>query len=135
MCAACCDGETVIGRGRVGWEEMAHEMKTGSIWLYPTVFDEISCVSAMEAMAAGSAVVSTMHGALQETCQNYPLLWAIPEVGGRADIDAAAADLREAAAHMAKISVLELREASDFAAKFDTKALVDNWCRDLFTVA
>lgn len=135
MCAACCDGEKVIGRGRVGWEQMAHEMKTGSIWLYPTVFDEISCVSAMEAMAAGSAVVSTLHGALGETCRDYPLLWAIPEAEGKADMAAAAADLREAAAHMEKIEKGEIQEAARFAEKFDVKPLVDNWCRDLFNVA
>lgn len=128
MCSACVDNETVIGRGRVGWDVMAQEMKTGSIWLYPTVFDEISCVSAMEAMAAGNALVTTLHGALAETCKDYPALWAVGKTpNGRADLDETARDLREAATEALQPTAL-----SEFARKFDIDTLVDTWCKELF---
>lgn len=52
---------------RVGWEQLSKLMSESGIWLYPTKFPEISCMSAMEAMAHGLEMVCTTFGALEET--------------------------------------------------------------------
>lgn len=54
-------------RGRVGPRELCHELSTAGVWLYPTRFPEISCMAAMEAQAAGCALVTTDYAALKET--------------------------------------------------------------------
>lgn len=69
-CKAMCQGP-VKYRGRVGWRQMAEEMKESAAWLYPTRFGEISCVAAMEAMAAGCWCVATDSAALKETLAGY----------------------------------------------------------------
>jgi glycosyltransferase involved in cell wall biosynthesis len=63
------DDSRIHWRGRVGWEDMAKEFASASVWLYPTRFPEISCISAMEAQAAGLAICSTRFAALDETIQ------------------------------------------------------------------
>lgn len=66
----CFDLGTKVGarfHGRVGSDALAAELETSSIWLYPTRFPEISCISAMEAQAAGCLPVCTDYGALKET--------------------------------------------------------------------
>ena len=128
LCASAADGRSVVNRGRVGWDKMASEMKSSRIWLYPTVFDEISCVSAMEAMAAGNALVTTMHGALRETCADYDALWDVGKTrDGKANIEQAAKDLRDAAS-----AVLNPAALAEHARRFDIEALVENWCKELF---
>jgi len=41
------------------------------VWCYPTTFEEVSCITAMEVMAAGMAIVTTNIGALPETIGDY----------------------------------------------------------------
>jgi tetratricopeptide (TPR) repeat protein len=53
--------------GRVSHEELAKHLMESSIWLYPTTFEEISCMAAMEAQAAGAIPVVYPTGALEET--------------------------------------------------------------------
>jgi glycosyltransferase involved in cell wall biosynthesis len=59
--------DRIVMPGRVGWKQLAAEMVTAGVWLYPTRFPEISCMSAMEAQAAGLVPVCTDYGALAET--------------------------------------------------------------------
>lgn len=54
-------------RGRVGHKELARALQTSSIFLYPTLFPEISCMASMEAQAAGCIPVVSTTGALPET--------------------------------------------------------------------
>lgn len=42
------------------------------VWCYPTSFEEVSCITAMEAMAAGLTIFTTNIGALPETIGDYP---------------------------------------------------------------
>lgn len=41
------------------------------VWMYPTMFEEVSCITAMEAMAAGLTIFTTNIGALPETIGDY----------------------------------------------------------------
>ncbi len=41
------------------------------VWCYPTQFEEVSCITAMEAMAAGLTILTTNVGALPETIGGY----------------------------------------------------------------
>jgi len=43
------------------------------LYVYPSIFEETSCVSAMEALAAGVHVITNNYGALYETCSEWPV--------------------------------------------------------------
>lgn len=53
--------------GRVGQKELAHEFLQSELWAYPTNFTETSCITAMEAMAAGVPAIVSNLAALQTT--------------------------------------------------------------------
>jgi glycosyltransferase involved in cell wall biosynthesis len=55
--------------GRLGKRDLYRLYAKAGIWFYPTVFDEISCISAMEAQALGCYPVTSGHAALAETQQ------------------------------------------------------------------
>ena len=59
--------EGVHSHGRVGQAGLARALLKASAWLYPTNFCETSCITAMEAMAAGAHSVTSRLGALPET--------------------------------------------------------------------
>ena len=42
------------------------------LFVYPSIFEETFCVSALEALAAGIHVITTNFGALPETCSEWP---------------------------------------------------------------
>lgn len=56
-----------VNLGRIGFEQMERAMQTAGVWLYPTRFPEISCMSAMEAQANGLVCLATRYGALATT--------------------------------------------------------------------
>lgn len=56
--------------GRIGHNDLHKEMAKSGIWAYPTDFDEISCITAMECQALGAVPVVTTQGALNETVRN-----------------------------------------------------------------
>jgi glycosyltransferase involved in cell wall biosynthesis len=57
----------VVVHGKVGQVELAEAWQRAHLWLYPTSFEETSCITAMEAQIAGTKVVCTAVGALPET--------------------------------------------------------------------
>jgi glycosyltransferase involved in cell wall biosynthesis len=57
--------------GRVSQDQLANEFLEASAWLYPTWFTETSCITAMEARAAGLNIVTSPIAALPETVGNY----------------------------------------------------------------
>ena len=61
-------------RGRLGQKELAREMMSAGLWLYPTEFLETFCVTAVEAMAAGLGCVTSRSGALPEVLGDVGVL-------------------------------------------------------------
>lgn len=61
--------------GRLSHEDLAKEMASCSVWAYPTSFEEIDCITAKKAQAAGCQPITSGRAALQET-----LLVKEPEV-------------------------------------------------------
>lgn len=53
--------------GRLPQDRLADLYSESWLWLYPTNFLEVSCISAMEAMAGGCVPVTSAAGALKET--------------------------------------------------------------------
>jgi len=54
-------------------EYILEHMTDYDLYVYPSVFEETSCVSAMEALAAGVHVITNNYGALYETCSEWPV--------------------------------------------------------------
>lgn len=64
----------VVFHGRVGQKELAEGHLLAKVWAYPTWFEETSCITAMEAQAAGTVPVTTNLAALAETVKHGILL-------------------------------------------------------------
>lgn len=84
--------------GSVKQSQLAREFMRSSVLLYPNTFEETSCITAMEAQAAGCAIVTSARGALPETVGDAGIL--IPgtppsEAYIRAFVDATDALLRD----------------------------------------
>ena len=54
-------------------EYILKHMTDYDLYVYPSVFEETSCVSALEALAAGVHVITNNFGALYETCAEWPV--------------------------------------------------------------
>ena len=66
----------VIFEGRAGQARLAQAFSTTHLWLYPTGFEETSCITALEAQAGGCKIICTPVGALLETA---PYAKVLPE--------------------------------------------------------
>lgn len=112
-------------RGRVGWDELARELCSAGVWLYPTRFYEISCMSAMEAQAAGCIPRATDCAALRETLSDFY------EAGELARDSADIAATLPAVMTIAADTPLR-REISERAlVRFDYEALASEWAARL----
>lgn len=60
-------GQGVTEHGRVSHAELAKAMEESDVWLYPTEFEEINCITALKQNAAGNHIVITDVAALKET--------------------------------------------------------------------
>lgn len=60
----------VVYHGRVDHETIAKEYEKSDVWLYPTYFPEIHCITALKAQKGGAIPVCTDYAALDETVQN-----------------------------------------------------------------
>jgi glycosyltransferase involved in cell wall biosynthesis len=61
--------KSVHYHGKVNHAELHEHFMSAGLWLYPTHFTEISCITAMKAQAAGMIPVCTTLAALDETVQ------------------------------------------------------------------
>jgi 2-polyprenyl-3-methyl-5-hydroxy-6-metoxy-1,4-benzoquinol methylase/glycosyltransferase involved in cell wall biosynthesis len=73
--------------------DLARLQRSCDLLCYPTEFEEVSCITAMEAMFAGLPMLTSAHGALPETCANTGTL-LLPLKDGRADEDAFVTKIR-----------------------------------------
>jgi len=54
-------------------EYIKANMNKYDMFVYPSIFEETSCASALEALAAGVHVITNNFGALYETCAEWPV--------------------------------------------------------------
>ena len=54
-------------------EYIREMMPNYDMFVYPSIFEETSCVSALEALASGVHVITNNLGALYETCAEWPV--------------------------------------------------------------
>jgi 2-polyprenyl-3-methyl-5-hydroxy-6-metoxy-1,4-benzoquinol methylase/glycosyltransferase involved in cell wall biosynthesis len=78
----------VVMRGKVDQKTLAREFLSAGVWAHPTWFTETSCLTAMEAQAAGLRIVTSSIAALNETVgPDYGVLidgdWLSPEYQAR----------------------------------------------------
>lgn len=69
----------ITEHGRIGKNELAEIRKQCGIWAYPTNFEEINCITALECQNDGLVPITMAKAALVETAKNGIL---IPEVIG-----------------------------------------------------
>jgi glycosyltransferase involved in cell wall biosynthesis len=72
----------VVYHGRISKQQLAEEFCKSGAWLYPTWFTETSCITAMEAQAAGLNIVTSPVAALCETVDAAGVLVPFDEYGG-----------------------------------------------------
>jgi glycosyltransferase involved in cell wall biosynthesis len=77
--------EGVVNHGSMGQQRLARLYMDSMVWAYPSwqtivdgPFPEISCISAMEAQAAGCVPIALDHGALRETVKAGDLVAGDP---------------------------------------------------------
>ena len=54
-------------------EYILEHMTDYDLFVYPSIFEETFCASALEALACGLHVITTNFGALPETCAEWPV--------------------------------------------------------------
>jgi len=74
-----CAALDVHDHGLVSHEELHEHFATAALWLYPTTFEEIACLTAMKAQAAGAMPVFSHSGCLTETVRTAVPFWTHPE--------------------------------------------------------
>ena len=78
------NAEGVILHGGLNHNDFIQELKTASLWIYPSQVIETSCLVAMEAQASGVPFVSNNFSALSETCSpdaGYIIESTLPNAG------------------------------------------------------
>lgn len=66
--------QRIFYHGRIGQDELAKEFQSAAIWAYPSWFEETYCITALEAMAGGSVVLSSNYWGLIDTVKDGGIL-------------------------------------------------------------
>ncbi len=59
--------------GYVSNDEIRKRIQDYDLYVFPSIWEETSCISAIESLAAGLHMVTTNYGALFETCSEWPV--------------------------------------------------------------
>ena len=59
--------------GYVNNEEIRKRLQEYDLYCFPSIWEETSCISAIEALTAGLHMITTNYGALFETCSEWPV--------------------------------------------------------------
>lgn len=73
------DDPNMTYHGSVGQPELRRAIGRAHIFAYPSIWQETSCLCAIEAMSAGTLTVTSSLAALPETCANYALMYNYTE--------------------------------------------------------
>lgn len=73
--------------GHLTQADLAAVQKSVQLHVYPTEFEEVSCITAMECMHAGLPMLVSRHAAIPETCKGAGVI-LVDLKDGRADADA-----------------------------------------------
>lgn len=65
--------------GALSKKELSDLMRSAWLHVYPTLFEEVSCISVMEAQSAGTPVLTSQLAALPETLRNGGVEWLSPK--------------------------------------------------------
>ncbi len=68
LAAAC--GEAVVWGGRIGQSRLWRELLTANLWVYPSGFEETSCISVMEAQACGAVAIGNPYWAVGQNLRH-----------------------------------------------------------------
>ena len=60
-------------KGYLDHSELMKVLHTYDVYVHPSIWEETSCMAAMEALACGLVAVTTDLGALYETCCDFPI--------------------------------------------------------------
>ena len=105
----------VIYHGKVGHAELHEHFMSAGLWLYPTHFTEISCITAMKAQAAGMVPVTMTLGALDETVQHgYKISFPIDDTRSRTAFTNMTIDLLQDHKKQERVRVPMMEWAKDF---------------------
>lgn len=122
----------VIMRDRISQHALAHEFLSAGVWLYPTWFYETSCITAMEAQAAGLSIVTSPLAALNETVANRGTMiegdWLSKEYGEKF-VDAAVKALTETSDEQRNVLMNYARE------NFAWSGVADQWSHIFETIS
>jgi UDP-glucose:(glucosyl)LPS alpha-1,2-glucosyltransferase len=75
----CRQHPGITYHGTVSNDEVREALKKTHIFAYPSVWQETSCIAAIEALAAGCLVVAPNYAALPETCSNFAFMYGYNE--------------------------------------------------------
>ncbi len=92
--ARCEALPNVTNLGALTKVELAQLMRTSDAVVYPTSFEEVSCITAMECMAAGTLLISSDWAALPETCKDSGSI-LLPLKNGEPDVDLFVSAIKE----------------------------------------
>jgi glycosyltransferase involved in cell wall biosynthesis len=126
--SALINQEGVTDHGRVGHKELVKEFQKSGIWVYPSHFDEISCISAMKAQACGCVPVCTDYAALNETVKGGV------KVNGKADDPLVVEKFKTELLKVLKDTEYQEKLRSELPDKeiFSWENVAKKWDKDLF---
>jgi glycosyltransferase involved in cell wall biosynthesis/2-polyprenyl-3-methyl-5-hydroxy-6-metoxy-1,4-benzoquinol methylase len=132
----CEELPNVTNLGSLNKEELAKVQTSSNLYCYPTEFEEVSCITAMEAMAAGTPFLSSDVAALPETClknvKSGSRLLKLDK-DGLADIDLFCShitSLKSAPIVMREMEIKQLKAAKFYAHK-NAADVFENTCKEI----